>query len=362
MATPNPEAAATAPTQPRIIDENTDMTTLTDQEIMRLVEGMGQEDVTEKPLISAPVPLLVIREEYLSGSPTVVKKLDWLQAHGWDQVWRARGDGDCFYRSFTLAYLLRILHSPDPPLYANLAFESIQRVLPMMKQVNFDPDLYEEFLNPLLEMIQSFSPQNTYAEPITEYALIQALQDAERSNCIVVALRLITSAYIRTNSQAFEPFLLSPTTFLPLSADDFCRQEVEPCGKEADQVQITALSEALGVAVRIAYLDRSELVNEEGINWVVFGPNSVSITSTTSTTSASFAVEKVGGGGVQYEEGVGRGVQDEGVGRGIQDEGVRRGNRDEAGEGEGKGDERPLTLLYRPGHFDVVTKDVLPII
>jgi ubiquitin thioesterase protein OTUB1 len=51
-----------------------------------------------QPLISAPVPLLVIREEYRNGSSQVLKKLDWLQEHGWDQIWRARGDGDCFYR------------------------------------------------------------------------------------------------------------------------------------------------------------------------------------------------------------------------------------------------------------------------
>ena len=51
-----------------------------------------------QPLISSPVPLCVIREEYLRGSQEVVKKIDWLQSNGWDQVWRARGDGDCFYR------------------------------------------------------------------------------------------------------------------------------------------------------------------------------------------------------------------------------------------------------------------------
>jgi hypothetical protein len=33
--------AETSGTAPRVIDENTDMTTLTDQEIMRLMEGMG---------------------------------------------------------------------------------------------------------------------------------------------------------------------------------------------------------------------------------------------------------------------------------------------------------------------------------
>jgi ubiquitin thioesterase protein OTUB1 len=49
---------------------------------------------------------------------------------------------------------------------------------------------------------------------------------------------------------------------------------VEPCGKEADQVQITALSEAFEVGVRIAYLDRSDMGDsEEVINWVESGKN-----------------------------------------------------------------------------------------
>lgn len=49
---------------------------------------------------------------------------------------------------------------------------------------------------------------------------------------------------------------------------------MEPCGKEADQVQITALSEALEVGVRIAYLDRSDMgAAEEVINWVESGKN-----------------------------------------------------------------------------------------
>ncbi|GFZ48670.1 hypothetical protein JCM24511_06419 [Saitozyma sp. JCM 24511] len=292
--------AETSGTTPRVIDENTDMTTLTDQEIMRLMEGMGHaQDAMTKPLISTPVPLKVIRDEYERGSPQVLKKLDWLQEKGWDQVWRARGDGDCFYRSFTLAYLLRILHDPEPALAANLAFDAIQRALPAMQEAGFDPDLYEEFLAPFLELVRSFAPENMEAEIPTEWSLVQSLQDPERSNCIVVALRLITSAYIRSHVDLFSPFLLSPTTFLPLTTDDFCRQEVEPCGKEADHAQIMALGEALEIGIRIAYLDRSEVGSGDVINWVEFGKATAE-------------------------------------------------------------EDKPLTLLYRPGHYDVLAKDVLP--
>lgn len=41
-------SSATAQTAPRVIDENTDLSTLTDQEIMKLTENMGTEDVTSK--------------------------------------------------------------------------------------------------------------------------------------------------------------------------------------------------------------------------------------------------------------------------------------------------------------------------
>ncbi|KAL0245703.1 hypothetical protein I308_104838 [Cryptococcus tetragattii IND107] len=204
----------------RVIDENTDMSTLTDQEIMNLTEKMDEEDNTsDKPLVSTPVPLSVIRAEYVNGSQQIVKKLDYLQENGWDQVWRARGDGDCFYRSFTLAYLLRILHSPEPDVEANLAYDAIQRALPPMEQCGFQKDIYEEFLDPLLALIRSFAESGETTA--NEYSVVQALQDPETSNYIVVSLRLITSSYIRTHAELFSPFLFSPTTFLPLSTEEF---------------------------------------------------------------------------------------------------------------------------------------------
>lgn len=209
--------------------------------------------------------------------------------------------------AFTIAYLLRILHDPDSALAANLAFDAIQRAMPSLESCGFDMELVchflpvkdeqelkrqaKDFIDPLLELVRAFDASSTGTPP-SEYSLIQSLQDPERSNSIVCvssrsstvssqsafnlmlkALRLITSAQIRTNPTQFSPFLFHPLTFEPLTADDFCRSEVEPCGKEADQVQITALSEALGTGVRIAYLDRSDLGDgsEEVINWVEFG-------------------------------------------------------------------------------------------
>ncbi|BEJ14172.1 hypothetical protein CspHIS471_0313460 [Cutaneotrichosporon sp. HIS471] len=287
-------AAASAGMQyERQIDETTDLSTLTDQEIMRLMEGMDAS-VMNKPLITGPVHLLAIKGEYLNGSTEVLRKLEWLQDNGWDQVWRARGDGDCFYRSFTLAYLLRILYSPTRSDDASKALKAVHDTMPTMASVGFQQDLVDEFVEPLISIISSLVDPPPGHEP-TEFSLLEVLQDPEKSNSIVVALRLMTAAYIRTHPDNFAPFLFSPSTLEPVSPEQFCREEVEPCGKEADHAQIMALAAALAVPVRVAYLDRSE-VSTDVINWVEFGNAAVN-------------------------------------------------------------DESSLTLLYRPGHFDVVTKD-----
>ncbi|KAL1408813.1 hypothetical protein Q8F55_005627 [Vanrija albida] len=354
----------------RVIDESTDLSTLTDQEIMRLMEGMDGDvmnkvsrgarfskrgrspsrcispcllplvhnptmwtalgiilgslvlvrtlaprisiffhilisgaltrRVRTQPLVTGPIPLLAIKAEYENGSPTVLRKIQWLEENGWDQVWRARGDGDCFYRSFTLAYLLRILYARDRWEFAREAISEIQANQENMLRVGFQADLVEEFLGPLMSTLFAFSPDND--DPPTEFTLLQLLQDPEKSNCIVVALRLITGAYIRTHPDKFAPFLFSPTTLEPVSPDAFCREEVEPCGKEADHAQIMALSSALVLPLKVAYLDQSDITGDDVINWVEFGEQRKSATE------------------------------------------------EEA---------RPLTLLYRPGHFDVVTKDYI---
>ncbi|KAL7418478.1 hypothetical protein Q5752_006936 [Cryptotrichosporon argae] len=296
-AAPEPEPA------PRVIDQSTDLTTLTDQEIMRLQEGMLDDEVTSRPLVSAPTPLAAIRAEYVAGSPTVLAKLDWLERNGWDQVWRARGDGDCFYRSFALAFLLRILHAPDRKAASACALEAVTARMQSMEDAGFQRELFEEFLEPLTELIKSL------AGDLAEWDLVQALQDPETSNAIVVSLRLITSAYIRACPDAFAPFLLSPQTFLPLAPADYCRQEVEPVGRDADHAMILALARALGAAVRVAYLDRSEVRaggdggGGDAVNWVEFGEEA---------------------------------------------EGAAPRDSNDA-----------LTLLYRPGHYDVVTQDPL---
>jgi ubiquitin thioesterase protein OTUB1 len=108
------------------------------------------------------------------------------------------------------------------------------------------------------------------------------------SNYLVTFMRMVTSAQIRERREEFEPFLTHPDTGEKMEVKEFCESLVEVLGKEAggsqhsltskfsnaapclwfvaggvcadesayaDHVQLTAISQALKVNLRIAYLD-----------------------------------------------------------------------------------------------------------
>lgn len=100
---------------------------------------------------------------------------------------------------------------------------------------------------------------------------------------VVMFFRFITSGEIRRRAEFFEPFVLGLSNMsvmqvlsalyaciclhcrtlsevlMILSWMQFCKASVEPMGEESDHVHIIALSDALGVPVRVVYLDRSNI-------------------------------------------------------------------------------------------------------
>ncbi|KAF3682125.1 Ubiquitin thioesterase otubain-like [Capsicum annuum] len=134
--------------------------------------------------------------------------------------------------------------------------------------------------------------------------------------------RFVTSGEIRKRSEFFEPFVLGLTNasveqlFVvpvmlelpgvnppPYLKTQFCKSAVEPMSEESDHVQIIALSDALGVPIRVVYLDRSSCENNSiNVNHHDFIPTSSEV-----------------------------------------------GNSDVS-----KTTNPSITLLYRPGHYDIL--------
>lgn len=90
----------------------------------------------------------------------------------------------------------------------------------------------------------------------TEEAVYTILNDDGSANYILMFFRLITSAFLKQNSEEYAPFIDEGMTVA-----QYCEQEIEPMWKDADHLAINSLIKAAGTRVRIEYMDRTAAPN-----------------------------------------------------------------------------------------------------
>lgn len=56
------------------------------------------------------------------------------------------------------------------------------------------------------------------------------------SNSVVMYLRMLTSAEIKSEASQYSPFLFNPETTEPMEPENFCNNFVEAIGKEAGTI------------------------------------------------------------------------------------------------------------------------------
>ncbi|POY71576.1 hypothetical protein BMF94_5401 [Rhodotorula taiwanensis] len=246
---------------------------LTDLERADLAARLRDEQSQRVPLVGRLEPLENLREEYKRGSTVFVNKIDGLIRDGWTGIRRTRGDGDCFWRAFVFSLLETYLALH--PSHSVYLFEKFSTLLPLLTACGFEPIVWEDFWEPLRDLLWKMGPEakdggkREDGEPrLTREGLFTAFNDQETNSCIIVILRLITSAYLRTHEDEFSPFLFAledDPRFLQdgpeggVTMRDFCERRVEAVSQEADHLAIVALTRALHVPIRIAYLDQSVL-------------------------------------------------------------------------------------------------------
>ncbi|KAG1744369.1 peptidase C65 Otubain-domain-containing protein [Suillus lakei] len=204
-----------------------------------LEESMGPD----RPLISPPTSIT-------AGAPSFVAQIDSLMNQGYTKIIRTKGDGNCFYRALAYAYLSSLVDSPNLVYSAKSVIESGSR---MMEQNFMDADIISTFCEPLMDLVDAIGNPDPN-QMLTHDHLLSAFLENETSNCIVTYLRLLTTAQIQSASDDYAGFLFDDSGE-PLEPIEFCRQYVDPLGKEADHVQVAALCRALKLHIRIAYLD-----------------------------------------------------------------------------------------------------------
>ncbi|KAI3467808.1 hypothetical protein Pfo_024471 [Paulownia fortunei] len=222
-----------------------------DDDIMQQQSAIQAEEAGKIPfLVLLQEPLSSLAAEYQSGNPILLEKIKVLTEQ-YAAIRRTRGDGNCFFRSFMFAYLEHILESQDRA-EADRITANVEQCRKTLLSLGYAEFTFEDFFALFLEQLESVLLGNEAS--IRHEELVQRSRDQSISDYVVMFFRFITSGEIRKRSEFYEPFVQGLTN---TSVEQFCKSSVEPMGEESDHVHITALSDALGVPIRIVYLDRS---------------------------------------------------------------------------------------------------------
>ncbi|KAL8519938.1 hypothetical protein ACS0TY_010755 [Phlomoides rotata] len=221
-----------------------------DDDIMLQHSAIQAEEAVKIPFVGDKEPLSSLTAEYTSGNPILLEKIKVLTEQ-YAAMRRTRGDGNCFFRCFMFAYLEHILETQDHAEVDRIkaSVEECRKTLLSLGTAEFT---FEDFFALFLEQLDNVLSGNE--DSISHDELLQRSRDQSVSDYVVMFFRFITSGEIKKRSEFYEPFVQGLTNS---TVEQFCKSSVDPMGEESDHIHITALSDALGVPIRIAYLDRS---------------------------------------------------------------------------------------------------------
>ncbi|CAA6663983.1 unnamed protein product [Spirodela intermedia] len=176
-------------------------------------------------------PLFTLIDEYQSGSVVFLEKIK-IIGENYVSLRRTRRDGNCFFRC--------LWHIQ----------ESIKTLRNLQYVDHQFSNFYEIFTELLDGVIQG------HEKSLSDELLLQRCQDGLYSDSAVMFCRCAASAEIQSRRDFFEPFL-APFIGTSQTLEQFCKTSVEGMKQESDHAHIVALTDALGVPVRVVYLDSS---------------------------------------------------------------------------------------------------------
>ncbi|KZP30022.1 cysteine proteinase [Athelia psychrophila] len=207
-----------------------------------------------------------LRDDYGPRHPFNAQ-IGWLIDNGQDHLRRMRVDGDSFYRSVAFACVEKILHAQDPRQEVKRAVEVLDSTRLLLEVAGFQPSLYEDSLAIFQSIVQQIVTPDINGETMTPEILLEAFQHPEVSNSVVLYFRLLTAAQIRAEPESYIPYLID----FQLEPMQFCEKYVQEMGVPADEVQIAALSRALGVTVEVGQLqDHTAAVAASRVKFVAY--------------------------------------------------------------------------------------------
>lgn len=203
----------------------------------------------------------VLMEEYQNADrPGFVPGVVYL-TEKYGHIRRVRGDGNCFYRAFLFSYLEELIKgnkSDNSSYYQEERVRMLSLIVASKEFVvsmGYSEFVIESFHEALVELLENLFDYSSEQ-------LLNMFQDDMTSNTYTWYMRLLTASSLKKNAEEYLPFI-SDMVLYGNDMASYCSKEVEPMGKECEQVHIMALLEVLqGVEINIEYLDGRPLTAE----------------------------------------------------------------------------------------------------
>lgn len=250
------------------LNETIDAATLYRQTEARMKEI--EAETKKQALTSERCPIASLDAQYVDSDANFIAGLKALQLD-FVQMRTVRGDGNCYYRAFLYSLVENMMQNTSEG----------QRILDYFKTKSWKQVLAQGYDEMALEIFHDeiVDLLERVVEGKTDAAAFHAEMNVENatSDYCTWYLRVVTATHLKQDPDRFLPFLADAAhssasaadygdMFSMMDINQFCAKHIEPMGQECEQVQVLALAEAVGVAVRIEYLDGRQSMHQHPDN------------------------------------------------------------------------------------------------
>ncbi|KAH7474116.1 hypothetical protein PRIC1_014429 [Phytophthora ramorum] len=226
-------------------------------------EQASEPDWAVGPLLSDRMSALCLKAEYVgNANANFMHGIESLNGR-YEALRRVRGDGNCFFRGFIFALCERLLPSAGNEALRDRIQRTIQQSKSELVAIGYSDVAIDAFWETFVDYLAAMESRS-HAELVQDFQT-----EGGEAEYLVWYMRLLTAGYMKKNAETYQPFI--DGLYPGQTVAQFCAAEVEPMGKECDQPQIAALTEALQVGVKIEYLDGSAGPGEELQSYVCSG-------------------------------------------------------------------------------------------
>ena len=218
-----------------------------------------REDIASKyEILSDIKPMNTLFGEY---EGTVAKNKILKLCQTYSNTRKIRPDGNCFYRAALFGAIEASFRVDQSEAFR----DKMKEIADGCKRQGYDSFAIDEFHELVDEQIMDAQTKSNACESIR--TLEASMKDPSIDGYFVAFARCACGAALKEWHDDYASFL--PQEFP--SMESFCRNEVDPMYKDADQIQIVALARILGIHLFIAYVDQSE---GDEANIIEFGDTS----------------------------------------------------------------------------------------